>query len=182
MKYKFEVGDIVVGIPGNTYSITSEGWKGEVIETYEDRPSKIRVRDLKYQGEEFTDYSTAPDSKVEGYVVAAKHFKLIERKGKDNMIEKAKSLATQAHESFKPYQKYIGLLALAIVIDHFFLNNACTDKFKDLATTTVNKIHGMLDAFIEKICGEKVDEEAPEEVPPEEAATETDDDKMFHGQ
>lgn len=72
-------------------------------------------------------------------------------KGKSKMIEKAKDMAISVHESVKPYEKYIGLIALAAVIDHFFLGNKFTNRFRALAETLVEKIIRGMDSLIDKL-------------------------------
>jgi hypothetical protein len=76
----------------------------------------------------------------------------------DNMIEKAKSMAESVHKNIKPYGKYIGLIALAAVIDHFMLGGKFRDRFTKMAEGIVAKITDTMDKFIEKL---DVDKEEP---------------------
>lgn len=67
------------------------------------------------------------------------------------MIEKAKSIATTTRTIIKPYEKYIGLVILAVVIDHFCLDSKFASRFKSLAEAIVDKITGGLDKVIHKL-------------------------------
>jgi hypothetical protein len=54
----------------------------------------------------------------------------------------------------KPYQKYLGVAALAVSIDYFVLGGKFTNKFKKLAESVVSKIVGTLDKIIDRILPE----------------------------
>jgi hypothetical protein len=71
------------------------------------------------------------------------------------MIETAETTVAKLHQQIKPFEKYIGLVALAMVIDHFLLGNKFSSRFKSIAEGLVDKIAGSLDKLIEKL---KVDD------------------------
>jgi hypothetical protein len=79
----------------------------------------------------------------------------IYEEGKVKMIETAKTTVAKLHQQIKPFEKYIGLVALAMVIDHFLLGNKFSSRFKSVAEGLVDKITGSLDKLIEKL---KVDD------------------------
>jgi hypothetical protein len=66
---------------------------------------------------------------------------------------------TKIREYTKPYEKYFGLIALALVIDHFILGGKFAGRFKTIAEGLVKKITDGLDKVIEKL---QVDPEDPE--------------------
>jgi hypothetical protein len=69
----------------------------------------------------------------------------------NNMIEKAKTMADGMREYIKPYEKYIGFVAMAFLIDHFLLKGKFAHKFKDLGEALVKKASKILDNFTDKI-------------------------------
>jgi hypothetical protein len=99
-----------------------------------------------------------------------KNLSLYREKGV-HMIDKAKEMAASVHESIKPYEKYIGLLALAAALDYFLLDGKFTGKFKDLAEKLVKKTTDTMEGALDKILSflddddlsAKTDEPATEE-------------------
>lgn len=73
------------------------------------------------------------------------------KKGIKNMKETAKNIANSIHNTIKPYEKYIGLVALAVAIDHFLLGNKFTSRFIALGEALVQRITDGLDKVINKL-------------------------------
>lgn len=67
------------------------------------------------------------------------------------MIESAKKVAMETNEFIKPYRKYIGLAAVALVIDHFVLGDKFSDRFKSLASAVVERTTNIFDKLIDKL-------------------------------
>lgn len=91
----------------------------------------------------------------------AKYLDEIIKGEKKTMLEKAKELAKDSYDTVKPYEKYLGLIALAVVIDHFFMGNKYTDKFKSLADRAMKKLIGTIENAVDAVCG---NDEQQEEV------------------
>lgn len=87
------------------------------------------------------------------------------------MLEKAKDLAKGGYDAVKPYEKYLGLIALAVVIDHFFMGNKYTDKFKELADRGMKKIMGTVEDAVDSICGDDKKDTTEETTTTQETAT-----------
>jgi hypothetical protein len=68
-----------------------------------------------------------------------------------NMKETARNIATSIHDTIKPYEKYIGLIALAVAIDHFLLGNKFTSRFIALGEALVQRITDGMDSVIAKL-------------------------------
>ena len=81
------------------------------------------------------------------------------------MIQKAKDIANGAYNSIKPYEKYIGLAALVLVIDHFLFHGKFTCKLKTVAERVMDKILEAFDAMLEKL-GIDLDEATAADLPP----------------
>lgn len=73
MKYKFRIGDKVIGLGGGGYTITEEGWKGYVVRVINE--NTIAVSEKIVRG-------------VYGMIVKKKYFKVIDRTMKKG-IQKA---------------------------------------------------------------------------------------------
>lgn len=73
------------------------------------------------------------------------------KKGVFGMKDKAKKVADELYTYIKPYEKWIGLVALAACIDHFLLGNKFMDRFKAIGEGLVKKITSGLDKLIEKL-------------------------------
>lgn len=67
------------------------------------------------------------------------------------MIETAKETATKIYGYIKPYEKAIGLVALAAAVDHFVLGGKFTDRFRKIAEVVVTKITESLDRLVDKL-------------------------------
>jgi hypothetical protein len=72
----------------------------------------------------------------------------------ESLAAKAKEKVDKLYDVIKPYEKYIGLVALAMVIDYFVLGGKFTNKFKKLAESVISKIVGTLDKIIDRILPE----------------------------
>lgn len=66
-------------------------------------------------------------------------------------MEMALEKSKKTYDMIAPYKKYIGLLALALVLDHFILGGKCLNKFKVLASKFVTTIQDTLETFIDKL-------------------------------
>lgn len=128
--------------------------KGTIREFRKDNSLKINVR---WDNGETNNYSP-------------KYLDEIIKEGENKpMLEKAKELANSGYDAVKPYEKYMGLIALAVVIDHFFMGNKYTDKFKSLADKAMKKMINTVEKAVDAICG---DDDESSENPTKEAKTE----------
>jgi len=94
------------------------------------------------------------------------------------MIQKAKDIGQNLYSSIKPYEKYIGLAALVLVIDHFLFGGKFSGKLKTVAERVLDKIMEAFDAMLEKL-GIDLDEATGADLPPkpdDEPAPDADDD------
>jgi hypothetical protein len=68
-----------------------------------------------------------------------------------NIPATAKETADKLYAYIKPYEKWIGLVALAACIDHFFLDNKFMGRFKAIAEALVTRITDGLDSLVKKL-------------------------------
>lgn len=109
-----------------------------------------------YNGSKPTNCKGWDDHRFSGTLTIRK--KCSDYKSEGTMISAAKNIASSVHETIKPYEKYIGLVALAAVIDHFFLDGKFTSRFKKLAEAVVDKITDGMDSITHRLTDGIIDE------------------------
>jgi hypothetical protein len=67
------------------------------------------------------------------------------------MIDKAKEMAAGMYSAIKPYEKYIGLAALVLVIDHFMFNGKFGGRLRNIAEQVMDKFLAAFDKMLEKL-------------------------------
>jgi hypothetical protein len=80
----------------------------------------------------------------------------------NSVIARAKKISASIHTTIKPYEKYIGLVVLAVVVDHFFLDSKFASRFSKLAEALVDRVTSTIDRVTNKLTDgiiKEVDEE-----------------------
>ena len=91
------------------------------------------------------------------------------------MIEKAKSRANEMYSAIKPYERYIGLAALVLVIDHFMFKGAFGGRLKKIAEQVMDKFLAAFDNMLDKLGIDLGVDDAPAEDPVPDDAPADDD-------
>jgi hypothetical protein len=68
-----------------------------------------------------------------------------------DVMTRAKMVANKVRKFVKPYEKYIGLIALAAAIDYFILNGKFSVRLMKLAESFVNRVADTIDRAIDKL-------------------------------
>lgn len=150
---EFKVGDRVIYVSdAHREGPSNPLWGGKygnvvgtvvstTVKTKEGKPAKLNLS-VRWDNEKENVYESADLRYYDSYILS---------KGEKSVIEKAKSVASDLRNAVKPYEKYIGLLALAAVIDHFLLKDKFASRFKSLAEVLVTRITDGLDKLVERL-------------------------------